>query len=503
MTIRRALISVSDKTGIADLGRALAAADVQILSTGGTAKALVAAGVPVTKVSDHTGSPEVFGGRVKTLHPKIHGGILFNRALEAHVDEAQQQGIDAIDLVVVNLYPFAETIAKPGCTRPSAVEQIDIGGPCMVRAAAKNHASVSIIVDPTDYQVVVDEIQAQGNTSLTTREKLAAKAFEHTAGYDRMIADYLTGQGGDGLSLPPGEALRYGENPHQDAGFHAFSDASGPCGCEQLSGKALSYNNLLDLDAALCLTDEFNDENAVAIIKHCSPCGVARIQGDDVADCFEKALACDPVSAFGSIVSFTRPLDLAAAEALCQLFVEVVAAPGYSDEALERLMRRKNLRIMRRLDGVDTRPRLRSVQGGLLVQGPDLGGEERRDVVTERSSGTAEKQAMELAWKVVKHVRSNAIVFANAEQAVGIGGGQTSRVDAAELAVKRALLPLEGTAVGSDAFFPFRDGLDVLAKAGATAVIQPGGSKRDDEVIEAANGHGMTMVFTGTRHFRH
>ena len=488
--MQRALLSVSDKTGLVPFAQGLVDAGVEILSTGGTARVLRDANLPVTDVSAYTGSPEIFAGRVKTLHPKVHGGILYRRDDPAHREQAQEHAIGPIDLVAVNLYPFAQTIAKAGCTYEEAIENIDIGGPTMVRSAAKNHAAVTVVVDPEDYVVVLDEV-ANGSISEATRRRLATKAFDHTAAYDRMIATYLGA----------GEALRYGENPHQEA--RLLGDPDLPCGCEQLHGKALSYNNLIDLDAALCLIHEFEGEQAVAILKHTNPCGVARVAQGGTAEAFTAALACDPVSAFGGIVACSQEVDLAAAEEMAKIFLEVIVAPSFSKEAQERLMRKKNLRLMIRRQDFDATARVRSVQHGMLIQDTDEGAEETRTVCTERAPSAEEAQAIELAWKVCKHVKSNAIVFANAEQVVGIGAGQMSRVDAAELAIKRCHLDLQGTVVGSDAFFPFRDGLDVCAEAGAKAVVQPGGSVRDDEVIKAANEHGMAMVFTGTRHFRH
>ena len=488
--MQRALLSVSDKTGLIPFAQGLVEAGVEILSTGGTARALRAANLPVTDVSSYTGSPEIFAGRVKTLHPKVHGGILYRRDDPSHREQAQEHSIGPIDLVAVNLYPFAQTIAKEGCTYEEAIENIDIGGPTMVRSAAKNHAAVTVVVDPEDYVVVLDEV-ANGSISEATRRRLATKAFDHTAAYDRMIATYLGA----------GEALRYGENPHQEA--RLLGDPDLPCGCEQLHGKALSYNNLIDLDAALCLIHEFEGEQAVAILKHTNPCGVARVAQGGTAEAFKAALACDPVSAFGGIVACSQEVDLAAAEEMAKIFLEVIVAPSFTEDAQERLMRKKNLRLMVRRQDFDATARVRSVQHGMLIQDTDEGAEETRTVCTERAPSAEEAQAIELAWKVCKHVKSNAIVFANAEQVVGIGAGQMSRVDAAELAIKRCHLDLQGTVVGSDAFFPFRDGLDVCAKAGAKAVVQPGGSVRDDEVIEAANEHGMAMVLTGARHFRH
>ncbi len=488
--MQRALLSVSDKSGLIPFAQGLVEAGIELLSTGGTARALRAADLPVVDVSTYTGSPEIFAGRVKTLHPKVHGGILYRRDDTGHLEQAQEHEIGPIDLVVVNLYPFAQTIAREDCTFEDAIENIDIGGPTMVRSAAKNHAAVTVVVDPVDYPTVLAEV-AQGETSEETRRRLATKAFDHTAAYDRMIATYLGA----------GEALRYGENPHQEA--RLLGDPERPCGCEQLHGKALSYNNLIDLDAALSLIHEFEGETAVCILKHTNPCGVARLVNGSLAAAFDAALACDPVSAFGGIVACSQEVDLAAAESMAKLFLEVIVAPSFTDEAKERLMRKKNLRLMIRKRDFDATPRVRSVQHGMLIQDSDTGANETRTVATSRQPTSDEQAALELAWKACKHVKSNAIVFANAEQVVGIGAGQMSRVDAAELAIKRCKLDLAGTVVGSDAFFPFRDGLDVCAAVGATAVIQPGGSMRDDEVIEAANEHGMTMLFTGTRHFRH
>jgi phosphoribosylaminoimidazolecarboxamide formyltransferase/IMP cyclohydrolase len=488
--MKRALLSVSDKTGLVAFAAGLRAVGFELVSTGGTAQQLRDAGIDVVDIAAYTGSPEILGGRVKTLHPKVHGGILFRRDAAEQVREAQAQGIGAIDLVAVNLYPFAATIAEPGCSDADAVEQIDIGGPTMLRAAAKNHQAVAVVVDPNDYDSVLAALK-NGGMDEAGRRRLAAKAFDHTARYDRMIADFFGA----------GEALRYGENPHQKA--RLLGDPALPCGCEQLHGKALSYNNLLDLDAGLDLIAEFDGQCAVAILKHNNPCGVASLSGGSIAATFRAALACDPVSAFGGIVASSQEVDLDAAEAMAEIFLEVIVAPSFSAAALERLQRKKNLRLMVRRLPFDAGQRLRSVQHGALIQDCDRGGEEAREVVTARRPTEAEQAAMELAWKVVKHVRSNAIVFATAEQAVAIGAGQMSRVDAAELAIARARLPLTGCAVGSDAFFPFRDGLDVCAKVGASAVIQPGGSKRDDEVIDAANEHDMAMVMTATRHFRH
>ncbi len=513
---RRAVISVSDKQGAVELGRALNGAGWEILSTGGTSKALRSDGVPVTDVADYTGQPEILGGRVKTLHPKLLGGILAR--LPDQASEMEANGIEPIDLVAVNLYPFRETIARPGVTLAEAVEQIDIGGPTMVRAAAKNHGRVTVLVDPVDYPAVIGHIEKGEDVPADLNRRLAEKAFRHVSGYDDAISSYLAGLGGGGeagdpfpasLSLRAGrvQTLRYGENPHQQAAFYRLSDAGGIslADAEVLGGKDLSYNNLLDLAAAAELVSDLRGTGC-AIIKHTNPSGVGL--GGAPAAAYERALACDPVSAFGSIISFNCEVDLPAAEAMRELFVEAVLAPDFSDEALALFRKKKNLRILR-LPGLGKAERagmdIRSVPGGLLVQEPDRfsPGEFDWKVVTPRGPTPEEEKALHLAWTVTRHVKSNAIVLADQSGTVGIGAGQMSRVDAARLAADRAVLPVKGCALGSDAFFPFRDGLDEAAKCGVRAVAQPGGSKRDEEVIEAAAEHDIAMVFTGRRHFRH
>ncbi len=514
---RRAVISVSDKAGAVELGRALSDAGWEILSTGGTAKALRDGDVPVTDVAAYTGQPEILGGRVKTLHPKLLGGILAR--LPDQAEEMEANGIEPIDLVAVNLYPFRETIARPGVTPAEAVEQIDIGGPTMVRAAAKNHGRVTVIVDPGDYSAIIRHIEKGEDLPADLNRRLAEKAFRHVSSYDAAISAYLTGLDGEGeedaelfpadLSLQAGRVrtLRYGENPHQQAAFYRLGDAGGIslADAEVLGGKELSYNNLLDLGAAAELVSDVGG-TACVIIKHTNPSGVG--VGDAPAAAYERALSCDPVSAFGSIISFNCEVDLAAAEAMRQLFVEAVIAPDFSGEALALFKKKKNLRILR-LPGLGRAARagldIRSVPGGLLVQEPDrfTPGEFDWKVVTPRAPTPGEEKALHMAWTVTRHVKSNAIVLADQYGTIGVGAGQMSRVDSVRLAAERAVLPAAGCALGSDAFFPFRDGLDEAAKCGVRAVVQPGGSKRDDEVIAAAAEHDIAMVFTGHRHFRH
>ncbi|MBI4251389.1 MAG: bifunctional phosphoribosylaminoimidazolecarboxamide formyltransferase/IMP cyclohydrolase [Candidatus Tectomicrobia bacterium] len=508
---RRAVISVSDKRGAAELGRALRDAGWEILSTGGTAKALREAGVEVTDVSRYTGQPEILGGRVKTLHPKVLGGIL-GRADQAA--EMQANGIEAIDLVAVNLYPFRETVRKPGVTREDAVEQIDIGGPSMVRAAAKNHGRVAVVVDPNDYPEVIACLREGGSFPAALLRRLMLKAFRHTAAYDAAISAYFAAQEEDGdlperlvIELNRVRTLRYGENPHQRGAFYR---AGGPAGfsladAEVLGGKELSFNNYLDLAAAAELAADM-EGLACVIIKHTNPSGVGL--GDTQAAAYERALACDPVSAFGSIIGFNRRVDREAAEAMRGLFVEAVVAPDYDSGALEVFRKKKNLRILRLPDlgaippgGLD----LRSVPGGVLLQERDRIGEEdfAWKVVTPRAPSLEEEKALRIAWRVARHVKSNAIVLADARGTVGVGAGQMNRVDSVRLAADRAQLPVKGAVLASDAFFPFRDGVDEAAKRGVRAVAEPGGSLRDDEVIQAAAEHGIAMVFTGRRHFRH
>jgi len=510
---RRAVISVSDKRGAPELGRALREAGWEILSTGGTARALREAGVAVTDVARYTGQPEILGGRVKTLHPKILGGILGR--LPGQADEMRAGGIEPIDLVAVNLYPFRETVAREGAATAEAVEQIDVGGPAMVRAAAKNHERVAVLVDPDDYPEVIACLREGAEFPPALLRRLALKAFRHTSAYDAAVASYIAGLAGEEPGLPPRlvldlervRALRYGENPHQRGAFYR---AAGPAGfslaeAEVLGGKELSFNNLLDLAAAAELVADL-EGTACAIIKHTNPCGVGL--GETSAAAYERALACDPVSAFGGIAGFNRRVDGPAAEAMRGLFLEAVVAPGFEEEAIALLRKKKNLRILR-LPGLGSCPPggfdLRAVPGGVLLQERDRLVPEEFDwrVVTPRSPSPGEERALRLAWRVVRHVKSNAIVLADPQGTVGIGAGQMSRVDAARLACERAVLPTEGCALASDAFFPFRDGLDEAARRGVRAVAQPGGSLRDEEVIQAAAEQGIAMVFTGRRHFRH
>ena len=512
MSARIALLSVANKAGLVPFAQRLSALGWTILSTGGTLASLKEAGVPATPVSEHTGSPEVFGGRVKTLHPKIHGGILQRRDLAEHAEEAKAQGLPAIDLVVVNLYPFRETIARPDCTPEDAVENIDIGGPCMIRAAAKNHYGVTICCDPEDYDAIASELEAQGETSFELRRKLALKAFRHTASYDAAISTWLAGQVGESAELPEErhetlvtvQSLRYGENPHQAAALYKPALTPDLSGAKVLQGKALSYNNVIDLDAAVDAVGEF-DEPACVIIKHTNPCGVGRDAGS-IQAAYDAALAADPISAFGGIVALNRPMDGALAKTIAERFYEVIAAPSFSAEALEVLGAKANLRLVDLSDFEPATLRRRSTLFGELVQTADgriSELNEKWDVVTDRAPTEAEATALAFLWRVCKHVKSNAIVIGNDTRTFGVGAGQMSRVDSVELAVKKATAELQGSVLASDAFFPFRDGLDAAAKAGVRAVIQPGGSMRDAEVIAAANEHGIAMVFTGNRHFRH
>lgn len=507
MKIQRALLSVSDKTGIVDFAAALAARGIEILSTGGTARVLAEAKVPVTEVSSYTGYPELLDGRVKTLHPKIHGGLLFLRGDKRHEEQARAHGIQPIDLVAVNLYPFAETVARPGVTLEEAIEQIDIGGPAMIRSAAKNYRSVAVVTDPADYPEVLRTLEEQeGGTDLALRERLAIKAFAATAAYDRAIAAFLNReqecQGSFCLELPLEARLRYGENPHQSAELYGEFGSY----FEKLQGKELSYNNILDISAAAGLISEFAAPT-VAILKHTNPCGVG--SAEDLREAWELAFSTDKQAPFGGIIITNRPLTLALAKAIAEIFSEVIIAPDFEADARQLLSKKKNLRLMRMLRPLPAGGReMRSVVGGLLVQDVDSaepGGLEHR-VVSARPPTKTEIAAMEFGWKVVKHVKSNAIVYAAANRTLGIGAGQMSRVDASRIAVWKAQeagLSLKGSAVCSDAFFPFPDGLIAAAEAGATAAIQPGGSVRDDEVIAAADQRGVAMVFTGIRHFRH
>ena len=522
LAVTRALISVFDKRGIVEFARFLVDRDVEILSTGGSAKALQAAGVPITQVSDHTGFPEIMDGRVKTLHPKIHGGLLGRRDVPEHRRAMTDQGIVPIDLLVSNLYPFEETMAG-GADFETCIENIDIGGPAMIRAAAKNHAFVAVVTDPDDYSAITAEIDGEGGVTPALRQRLAAAAFARTAAYDAAVSGWFA----EVLDtpFPPrmtvsgrlAESLRYGENPHQRAALYRSEPARpGIVTGRQLQGKALSFNNINDADAAFELVAEF-DRPAIAIIKHANPCGVA--VADGLATAYFKALACDPVSAFGGIIAANRPLDLATASAIAELFAEVVIAPGADEAALEVLSAKKNLRVIltdRMPDPAAGGPTIRTVAGGLLVQDRDTGSiaAEALDVVTRRAPTEAELADLLFAFRVVKHVKSNAIVYARDGATVGIGAGQMSRVDSARTAVAKATeiaamdgdqgrSPIAGSVVASDAFFPFADGLITAIEAGAAAVIQPGGSMRDQEVIDAADKAGIAMVFTGMRHFRH
>ena len=506
MKVRRALLSVSDKTGIVDLARSLVEAGVEIVSSGGTAAALADEGLPVTKVADVTGSPEILGGRVKTLHPKIHGGILADRRRDEHVSELAEHGIAPIDLVVCNLYPFERTVADPGVDEDDAVEQIDIGGPAMVRAAAKNFNSVAVVVNPDRYVEVLEELRATGGISEESRRALAVEAFAHTASYDTAIVDYLRPdeEWPETLLLRARKALdlRYGENPHQSAAFYRTAEPPlGIAAAEQVHGKELSYNNLLDTDAAWRLVIELDTPGA-AIIKHSNPCGVA--VADSIDQAYRRAFECDETSAFGGIVALNQTCTAAAADAIARIFTEVVIAPDFEPGALEVLQPKKNLRILRGAAPPGTEPDVRRVSGGLLLQSPDpADAAEDAKVVTKAEPTQEQWDDLRFAWVVAKHVKSNAIVLASQRTAVGVGAGQMSRVESTELAARRAGDRARGTVCASDAFFPFRDGLDAAVAAGATAVIQPGGSVRDDEVIAAADEHGIPMVFTGRRHFRH
>ncbi len=517
--IKTALLSVSDKTGLVEFARGLAAHGVGLLSTGGTAKLLRDSGLAVTEVSDHTGFPEMLDGRVKTLHPKIHGGILARRDLPAHVAAIDTAGISTIDLVVVNLYPFTQTVARDGCTLDEAIENIDIGGPAMVRSAAKNHAHVAVVTDPADYAAVLHEMRtANGAVGGRMRFMLAQKAFSHTAAYDGAISNYLTALGADGtraafpqrlnLNFELAQTLRYGENPHQNAAFYRdLEPAPGSLArYTQLQGKELSYNNIADADAAWECVKTFS-EPACVIVKHANPCGVAIAAG--TLDAYRLAFATDPTSAFGGIIAFNRELDAATAEAVAGQFVEVLIAPAVAPAARELLAKKQNVRVLEvPLTAGANRFETKRVGGGMLVQSPDDFSITAADLrVVTKAQPTAQQLAdLLFAWRVAKFVKSNAIVFCADGRTLGVGAGQMSRIDSARIASIKAAnanLTLAGSVVASDAFFPFRDGLDVVADAGAVAVIQPGGSMRDAEVIAAADERGIAMVFTAHRHFRH
>jgi phosphoribosylaminoimidazolecarboxamide formyltransferase / IMP cyclohydrolase len=519
--IGRALLSVTDKTGLVEFARQLAGFGVELVSTGGTARALRDAGLAVRDIADLTGFPEMLDGRVKTLHPKVHGGILHRRADAEHQAQIAAHGIEPIDMVVVNLYAFEKTAAKPCVSAGEVIENIDIGGPSMVRSAAKNFEDVAIVTSPADYPSIAEELRAQaGALSLVTRWKLAQRAFAATAAYDTAIANTLERMAAASdlaphqpasfadelpaalrIAYPLAQSLRYGENPHQRAALYADGSGTGIAGAEQLQGRELSFNNLVDLDACWELAQEF-DEPMVAIIKHTNPCGAAT--GVDVLEAWRKALAADPISAFGGVIGVNREVDAQAAEEMAALFVEAIAAPGFTTEARSRFSAKKNLRLVVVKPALTARV-VKQVSGGLLLQDADRGrltsGELK--VVTQRNPSPEELAALEFAWKVCKHVKSNAVVYARNGQTIGVGAGQMSRVDAARFGAMKAVLPLAGCVAASDAFFPFPDGLEAVAQAGATAVIQPGGSVRDNEVIAAADRLGVAMVFTGLRHFRH
>jgi phosphoribosylaminoimidazolecarboxamide formyltransferase/IMP cyclohydrolase len=496
MRIERAILSVSDKTGIVELAKTLVARRVEILSTGGTAKHLADAGVPVTPISTWSGAPEILGGRVKTLTPKVFGAILHDRANASHVADCERLSIPPVDLVVVNLYPFESTIAREGVTLPEAIEQIDVGGPSMLRAAAKNHRHVLPLCDPSLYSEFMSEF-GRGEISDAFRMRCAIAVFEKTSKYDAQIAAYLGGANTVALHLVKFQDLRYGENPQQRAAFYV---APGTKPFDQLHGKELSYNNLLDLDAAIRLANAFQ-EPAVAIIKHTNPCGVAR--RESTGDALRAALESDPVSAFGGIIGANREFDGDCARQIESMFLEVIVAPSFSAEALGVLEKKKNLRLVT-TQGSHPEMEYRSAAGGILAQAPDrVSGRDSWKVATKQQPSSDDMDGLEFAWVVCAHVKSNAIVLTNRTQSIGIGAGQMSRVDAAKVAIMKSILPASGAFAASDAFFPFRDGLDILADAGVRAVIQPGGSVRDDEVIAAADERGIAMVFTGERHFRH
>jgi len=523
MGVERALLSVFDKTGIVEFARRLAALRIEILSTGGTAKLLREAGVAVKDVSEFTGWPEMLGGRVKTLHPKVHGGLLYRRNHAEDQKQAKEHGIAPIDLVVVNLYPFEATAAKGYITAEELIENIDIGGPTMLRSAAKNFESVTVVTDPADYDRVAKELENKHETTLPLRLELARKVFAETSRYDGLITMELERLGGAGdllevhakavlpervhVALRKLQELRYGENPHQAAALYVPAGRApvGLAAAKQLQGKELSYNNFVDLEAARSLVAEF-ERPAAVIIKHNNPCGAA--QQATLLDAYTKAYACDPLSAFGGVLAFNHIVDAVTAEAVAKLFVECIVAPGFADEAKDIFAAKKNLRLLQLPQGgLDNSKelQLKRIQGGMLVQQPDLGslkGKELR-VVTKRSPSEAELADLRFAWKVCKHVKSNAIVFAKDGATLGVGAGQMSRVDSVKIAVAKAQKTLQGTALASDAFFPFPDGVEEAAKAGATSVIQPGGSLKDPEVIAAADRLGLAMVFTSMRHFLH
>jgi len=510
---KRALLSVSDKTGLVDFAKSLVTAGYELISTGGTSKALRDAGLTVADISDLTGFPEMLDGRVKTLHPKVHGGLLFLRDNEEHRKQAQSHGIEPIDLVVVNLYPFEQTISKPDVTLEHAIENIDIGGPSMLRSAAKNYRSVTVITDPADYAIVAAEIAEKGDTALATRERLAAKVFRTTGYYDALIAKYLASRLPEpeafpetfALPLRRAQALRYGENPHQGAALYG----NFPRHFKQLHGKELSYNNLIDINAAVRLIREFTEKPTVAILKHTNPCGLG--SAASLAEAWNNAYATDRQAPFGGIIVVNRPLDLPVAELIAEIFSEVIIAPSFNDDAMALLSKKKNLRLMINSETSAPAPgfEIRSAVGeSYLVQRADIDTVTTTNwkVATKRQPTEAELEALLFGWRVVKHVKSNAIVYAAHDRTLGIGAGQMSRVDSSRIAIwkaSEAKLSLKGSVIASDAFFPFPDGLIAAADAGATAAIQPGGSVNDPKVIAAADERGVAMIFTGLRHFRH
>ena len=515
--VHRAILSVTDKSGLVDFARKLSALGIELISTGGTAKLLRDSGVTVKDISELTGFPEMLDGRVKTLHPKVHGGILHRREDPKHVAAVAEHGIAPIDMVVVNLYAFEETAAKPGVVFEELIENIDIGGPSMIRSAAKNFHDVAIVTSPSDYDSVADELsRSGGGLSPETKWRLAQKAFATTAAYDSAIASTLERINPDSFQLQPETGafpstlrfsfqkkldLRYGENPHQKAAMYSDGSDVGVANARQLQGKELSYNNIVDLQAAWDLAQEF-DEPVCAIIKHTNPCGTAT--GKTLAEAYKRALECDPVSAFGGVIGVNRPIDSEAAEEMHKLFLEVIAAPAFDAAAKAKFASKKNLRLVQ-VAPANQKWVLKNVSGGILVQDADVRPLQDADlkVVTQRVPTPEETRALLFAWKVCKHVKSNAIVYARDGQTVGVGAGQMSRVDSAKIGAMKAQLPLPGTVAASDAFFPFPDGVEEIAKAGATAIIQPGGSQRDPEVIAAADRLGLAMLFTGVRHFRH
>jgi phosphoribosylaminoimidazolecarboxamide formyltransferase/IMP cyclohydrolase len=532
--IQRAILSVTDKTGLVDFARQLSSLNIELISTGGTAKLLRDSGIPVKDISDLTGFPEMLDGRVKTLHPKVHGGILHRRDVPAHTAAVAEHGIQPIDMVVVNLYAFEKTAAKPGVAFEELIENIDIGGPSMIRSAAKNFHDVAVVTSPADYLPVADELARSGGAlSLETKWRLAQKAFATTAAYDSAIASALERIPDANNFQPAATAepfpqtlrlsfqknldLRYGENPHQKAAMYSDGSGVGVANARQIQGKELSYNNIVDVQAAWDLAQEFDPQDSAvcAIIKHTNPAGTAT--GKTIAEAYKRALDCDPVSAFGGVIAVNRPIDIEAADEMHKLFLEVIAAPAFDDAAKAKFATKKNLRLVEVKDPRNPDPRspgglargpdwtLKNISGGILLQDADVRPLQDIDlkVVTQRAPTAEEIRAMLFAWKVCKHVKSNAIVYARDGQTVGVGAGQMSRVDSAKIGAMKAQLPLQGTVAASDAFFPFPDGVEEIANAGATAIIQPGGSQRDAEVIAAADRLGLAMLFTGVRHFRH